>query len=48
VETATLCEPTDAAAARRFAGYWRGIRFFSGLIRQDILAALQRRVRCPG
>jgi len=48
VETATLCEPTDEAAARRFAAYWQGIRVFSGLIRRDILAALQRRVRCAG
>jgi hypothetical protein len=44
VETATLCEPTDAAAARRFAGYWVVIRGFSGLIRRDILAAVARAV----
>jgi hypothetical protein len=45
VETATLCEATDAVARRRFAVYWKGIRVFSGLIRRDILAALDRTVR---
>lgn len=45
VETVTLCEATDAVAARRFAAYWVVIRGFSGLIRRDILAALARAVR---
>lgn len=42
VETVTLCEATDASAARRFAAYWVLIRGFSGLIRRDLLAALAR------
>ena len=43
--TSTLCEPTDATAARHFARYWRIIRPFSGLIRMDMLRAVARRAR---
>lgn len=44
VETATLCEATDATALRWFAAYWAVIRGFSGLVRRDMLAALAREV----
>jgi hypothetical protein len=44
LETTTLCEATDPVARRRFAVYWLGIRAFSGLIRRDMLAAVQRRL----
>ena len=45
VETATLCEATDAGARRRFAAYWALIRVFSGFIRRDILASMERKLR---
>ena len=45
ITTTTLCEPTDEAARRRFAPYWRAIRPFSGLIRRDMLSAIARETR---
>jgi hypothetical protein len=41
VETATICEATDARAQRRFSVYWTVIRPFSGLIRRDIMRRLE-------
>lgn len=43
LSTSTLCEPTDEHARRRFARYWRVIAPFSGLIRRDLLCAVERR-----
>lgn len=43
--TTTLCQATDETAHRRFARYWRLIEPFSGLIRIDMLAAVDRRCR---
>lgn len=43
VETVTLCEPTDERARRRFALYWGVIRIGSGIIRHDLLRAVERR-----
>lgn len=48
VETTTLAEATDDAVRRRFAAYWSVVGPFSGLIRQDVLAALDRRVERDG
>jgi hypothetical protein len=45
VETSTVCEATDESARRRFTGYWIVIRPFSGVIRLDMLAALERGLR---
>ena len=45
VETSTLCEPTDAAARRRFSAYWLVIRPWSGLIRREMIEALRRPAR---
>ena len=45
LETATVCEATDEAARRRFALYWTAIRTFSGAIRRDDLAAVDRETR---
>ena len=42
LETSTLCEATDAGARRRFRPYWLLIRAFSGLIRRDMLHAIER------
>lgn len=42
LETSTLCEATDAGAHRRFRPYWYLIRAFSGLIRRDMLHAVER------
>jgi hypothetical protein len=43
VATTTAVEPTDEAARRAFARYWRLISLPSGLIRRDWLAAIARR-----
>lgn len=48
VDTSTLCEATDRDAERRFRLYWLLIRPFSGLIRRDILAAVDRIARRSG
>lgn len=48
LETATLCQPTDDSARRRFARYWAFIRPFSGLIRRDMLNGVARRCRRSG
>lgn len=45
VRTVTLCEATSDTARRRFGPYWALIRGGSGLIRRDLLAALERRCR---
>ena len=42
IVTTTLCEPTDDDAGRRFRAYWVLIRPFSGLIRRDMLRAIDR------
>lgn len=45
LDTATLCEPTDESARRRFRPYWLLIRPFSGLIRRDMPHAIARRAQ---
>ncbi|GAB10857.1 hypothetical protein GOARA_063_00560 [Gordonia araii NBRC 100433] len=45
LETTTLCEATDSATRRKFGCYWAVIRPFSGLIRRDILRAIDRRTQ---
>lgn len=47
VVTHTLCEPTDIRARRRFGAYWTAIRAFSGLVRRDMLHALERLATAP-
>ncbi len=47
VETWTCCRPTDARAHRLFRLYWLLIRGGSGLIRRDMIAAIQRRCAEP-
>lgn len=42
LESTTVCEPTDAAAARSFLRYWRFIGPFSGLVRREMLHAVRR------
>lgn len=48
VETITLCQPTDAAARRRFRAYWLLIRPGSALIRREMIAALVSSVESLG
>ncbi|MGH3447430.1 MAG: hypothetical protein ACRDP4_07380, partial [Nocardioidaceae bacterium] len=48
VETATICEATDVRARRRFGAYWSLIRVFSGVVRRDMLAGIQRKCARPG
>ena len=43
LETETRIFLTDAASRRRFAGYWLGVRPFSGAVRRSWLAAAKRR-----
>ncbi|MDO5494551.1 MAG: hypothetical protein Q4G64_02410 [bacterium] len=45
LETRTLCQPTDAAAHRKFRAYWTLIRPGSGLIRREIIGAVRRSLR---
>lgn len=45
VTTTTVCEATDRSAYRRFRRYWTAIRLFSGLVRLDMLHALDRLTR---
>jgi len=45
--TTTAVVPTNAAARRAFGRYWLLIRVPSGLIRREMLAAVDRRARRP-
>ena len=47
LSTETRVLATDAAALRRFRGYWFVIRPFSGLIRRVWLRAIKRRAESP-
>ena len=47
VSTETRVEATDPESRRRMALYWTGIRLFSGLIRREVLHAIDARSTGP-